>query len=330
MNNKLVIITGSSGFIGKNLVNKLLDLNYYVLGIDILSTKIINNKYLHLQIDLKNKDIYNTIINNIQNISKTNNIYIENIHLFHLAAKIKVDESMKNPEIYYENNTVVTLNILEMMKSINLKYIYFSSTAAVYNPNTNNKLLESDNINPLSIYGYTKHVAEQIIISYCKNYKIKGYIFRFFNVAGGKDTDPIPHHLIPILIDKYNKNEDWSVFGYDYDTYDGTCIRDYIHVNDIVSAFIKSINISKNNNYEIINLGSGEGYSVLSIMKIIKQTLKIIDKDNYKNVNINYLGKREGDPSYLVADINNAYRLLKWIPKCDINSIILDTFLSYL
>lgn len=301
----LYIVTGAAGFIGKNFISKLVK-SHYVIGFDLNQSNILSPNYQHLTVDLR-EPIDIKKIKDI--IAKYQNIYV-----FHLAAEIEVEKSMFYPEEYYRSNVLTTLNVLKMMRELNINKLFFASTAAVYaGSGTFN---ESDIVQPSSFYGITKYLAEELIKSYTKLFGIKAIIFRFFNVAGGRDTNPVPHHLIPILIQKKN----WFIYGNDYQTPDGTCIRDYIHVDDITDAFLLSINISSD--YEIFNLGSGMGYSVKEIMR----ETKIITK---RNPEIKISQRRPGDVDMLVANIDKAKEILGFQPKKCLKTIIYDTLKAY-
>ena len=327
----------------------------YILGIDInhfpYSNTFKKNNYEHICIDLRDYTSINVIVLKITEICDKYNIIYDQVYICHLAAKISVSDSMKYPLEYYNSNVNTTLYVLSIMTTINIKNIYFASTAAVYSTiqnisdSNNLKFIESDMLAPSSFYGITKYISETLIESYTKLYNLNTTIFRFFNVAGGRDTDPSPHHLIPILINSlinYNKkdnidNIEWKIFGNDYDTDDGTCIRDYVHVEDIVNGFILSIindiklnklNIN-NTKYKIYNLGSGIGYSVMDIINIMKEVIK----SNYPNYTIPCITVKErrlGDPDVLIADPTLAYNKLKWSQTKDIKSIIIDTMKDYL
>ena len=238
----------------------------------------------------------------------------EKVYVFHLAAEIEVERSMSYPEEYYQSNVVTTLNVLKLMRDLKIKQLFFASTAAVYAGSGVFK--ETDTVNPGSFYGITKYLAEELIKSYTKLFGIKAVIFRFFNVAGGRDTNPTPHHLIPILIQK----KDWFIYGDDYQTKDGTCIRDYIHVDDITDAFLLAVNVSSN--YEVFNLGSGMGYSVKEIMA----ETKIVTK---RTPEINVSSRRVGDVDMLVANIDKAKKRLGFQPKKSLHTIISDTLEAY-
>ena len=379
----LIIITGSSGFIGKYLGKKILDneqmilnLKYvpgnifeetqkiFILGIDLLEDKIKwktsteeneiqcenaendntknenkheNNKrlgYTHIQADLSDENNNELIENKINEIIKTESIKSNNIHVFHLAAKISVEESMKTPINYYKNNFMSTLNILEIMRKTKINNIFFSSTAAVYDTTNNvNIPFNSDSaICPSNVYGYTKYMAEELIKSYVKLYGMSAVVFRFFNVAGGKDTAK-PHHLIPILIQNIIDTKPWKVFGSKYKTKDGTCVRDYVHVDDISDAFI--LGMCKMgyvkypmDKWTILNLGSKTGYTVLEIINKVRKILFETYPDNEIPQTL-FCDNREGDPDSLIADITEAHELLGWKPYKTIEDIIINTMIEY-
>ncbi len=315
----IFIVTGASGFIGQKLVSELLkNKNNNVIGVDIHAYECDNERYSHMMLDIRKKiDI---------KIPKNN----EKIIVFHLAALISVDESMNDPNQYYDTNVLGTINVLEFMVKNNINNIYFSSTAAVYSFGSN-IFSEQDNCKPTSIYGLTKYHAENVIKFYTKRYNINAIIFRFFNVAGGRDIQLKPHHLIPVLVSNLIKcnfdNTKWYIYGEDYDTTDGTCVRDYIHVDDIVSAFTMILN--HNLKYEVFNLGSGKGYTVKEIMN----NLIILIKDKYSNYNVPDIivgNRRDGDPAMLIANIDKFKDMTKWCPKKSLDNIIEDTLNSYL
>lgn len=303
----LYLVTGASGFIGKNFVSKLIS-NNYVIGIDLNPSDIASPNYKHLIIDLR-QEIDNQEIKDLVK-------QYERVYVFHLAAEIEVEKSMSYPEDYYRSNVVTTLNLLKLMRDLKIRKIFFASTAAVYAGSGVFK--ETDTVNPRSFYGITKYLAEELIKSYTKLFGIKAIIFRFFNVAGGRDTNPIPHHLIPILIQK----KDWVIYGDDYQTKDGTCIRDYIHVDDITDAFLLAINYEDYEGYDIFNLGSGVGYSVKEIM----EETKIVTRET---PGIEISSRRAGDVDTLIANIDKAKNILGFQPKKSLHTIIYDTLEAY-
>jgi UDP-glucose 4-epimerase len=322
---KSILITGASGFIGQFLTSHFLKKDYNVIGIDIKEDKFKCNGYTHLTYDLSDNNNTGTIIS----ILKDKNIDT----VFHLAAKIKVDKSMTNPHKYYKNNIVGLINLLDILKSINVYNIIFASTAAVYNIDniTDKSGIFSEEytngFNGLSVYGETKLYAEKILQEY-SIYGFKGYIFRFFNV-GGKYPDKNVCHLIDILINNINQGFTLKVFGNNYDTKDGTCIRDYIHVKDIINAFDMCNQSGYNHtSFKIYNLGSQKGYTV---SEIINEVIKNYEELNGMKVksNIEICNRRDGDMSITVANSNKIENDIGWKCIYTLKDIVIDTIKTY-
>lgn len=245
MYKEVVLVTGGAGYIGSHAVVELLDLGYNVIVLDNLE-----NGYLDL-VDNRAKFIKGDIrkIETIENIFKENKIDV----VMHFAGYIKVGESVEKPNMYYLNNTYGVMNIIEMMKKYEVKNIIFSSTAAVYGEVDTDKLIdEKYPTNPINPYGKSKLMAEKIIIDSCKSDGLNYAIFRYFNVGGahpkyriGQKGDGITA-LIPMLLKTAKgERENINIYGNDYKTKDGTGIRDYIHVVDLVKAHISAIEVLK-------------------------------------------------------------------------------------
>jgi len=230
--------------------------------------------------------------------------------IINLAAKSTVNENILKKE-YYSNNVLATKNLVYVMNKLKIKKLIFSSTAAVYHKNSN-KIKENYKLKPISKYGKSKLEAELIIK---KNKNIKHVILRFFNVASSISKPIIGEfhnpetHLIPISVSNALKNKTINIFGDDYLTKDGTCIRDYIHIKDICLAIKNSKNYLKNKRLQSLtfNIGNGKGISNKQILSNLKNILK-------KNLKIQYLKKRSGDQPILVCNINRAKKLIKWQP----------------
>jgi UDP-glucose 4-epimerase len=306
-----ILITGSSGYIGSCL-NIYLKKSFEVYLIDkepYQKWSKVSKKYFY-RCDLKNKINFKKFI-----------LKIKPDIIIHLAGQSTVDESIswKN---YNDNNYLVTKNILSIMNEVGINKIIFSSTAAVYKPK-DKKIYEKDVTAPSSKYGKSKLKSENLLTS---NKKICSIIFRFFNVCSALKKPLIGEyhkpetHLIPIMISKFSKNKVMEIFGSDYNTKDGTCIRDYIHIFDICNAIKKSIYFIKNKkcgNYKI-NLGSGKGYSNKEIANIAMKLMR-------HKTNLQYVKKRKGDSQFLVCDIKKAKNILGWKPKkSTIKNIILN------
>ena len=303
-----ILITGCSGYIGSCLSNYLKKKKeFFYLDKDFPKkfTKIKKNFFKC----------------NLNNLKKTEAIIgkIKPNVIVHLAAKSTVNEKIKKSD-YISNNIIATKNLIKVMNKFNIRNIIFSSTAAVYDKSR--KLLkENYKLKPISNYGKSKLLAEKEIIN---NKKINFVILRFFNVAGSINKNSIGEfhepetHLIPVSVFRALNNDSINIFGLNYKTVDGTCVRDYVHVKDICSAIKKSIYYVKKNRSLVINIGSGSGTSnkkvISTLSKIIRKKIKTI-----------FLNKRKGDQPILVCNIDKAKRSLNWKPKSSkIDNILKD------
>ena len=299
-----ILITGASGYIGSCLYFYLKN-KFYVSGID-------KNQNRLVPINKCNLLNYNKL-NNFLKKEKPNLIV-------HLAAQSLVDETI-NKEKYYLNNVVATKNLVNSMKKNGLNNLIFSSTAALYKQK-NKAISENDKTQPKSTYAKTKYECEKII----KKSKINSIILRFFNVCSslkiknkiiGEFHNP-ETHLIPTIVYKNLLNQKIYIYGNNYNTKDGTCIRDYVHINDICSAIKKSIYYLKKNNqkFEIINIGSSTKKTNFEILNQIKKITKI---ENQFHV----VKRRKGDADFLTCSIKKAKKKLNWNPLfSNINKII--------
>ena len=291
---KKILITGANGYIG-NCLFHILKNEFNVIGID---KKKSNNKKV-FQCNILNKSKFNSII-------KREKPEV----IVHLAAQSLVDETI-NKEKYYTNNNKATEVLLEIMKNNDVKKIIFSSTAAIYQQSSN-PLKENSNLKALSTYAKTKLICEKKIQ---KEKNLKFIILRFFNVCSALDK-PITGefhnpetHLIPTIVYKAMFNKRIYIYGNDFNTPDGTFIRDYIHIKDICSAIEKSIRyISKNNKSKIFNIGNRRGLSN-------KQIINYIQKRMNDEINIKYVNRRKGDVSKLICNSNYVKKILNWDAK---------------
>lgn len=309
-----VLVPGGAGYIGSHTVLELIDRGYEVVVLDNLQKghrKAVDCEFV--QADLLDKD-------KVSEILKKHKVEA----VIHFAANSLVGESMERPDSYFRNNDVGGLNLLDAMKENGVKYLVFSSTAATYGEPENIPILETDPTIPTNPYGETKLVFEKIMKWYDKAFGIKHMILRYFNVAGahssgriGEDHDP-ETHLIPLVLKTaLGIREDIRLFGTDYDTEDGTCIRDYIHVTDLADAHILALeNMVSKNRSNIYNLGNGNGFSVKQIIDAARE----VTGCSIKTVNTD---RRPGDPPVLIASSEKIQKELEWSPKFnDINTII--------
>ena len=320
-----VIVTGGAGYIGSHAVQRLLDKEYEVIVIDNLCTgwkSLISPFVRHYDVD----------INDYSNLEAVFKKEKDVIAIFHFAALIAVDESVEKPLEYFETNVIGTINLLKLANKCNIKNFIFSSTAAVYGEGDGSKAIkENDCLMPINPYGDSKLAAERIIKSFTNKSKFNYVIFRYFNVSGmlpgmkalnNKEKEISGTHLIP-LINMYalGINKKFVIYGDDYETKDGTCIRDYIHVVDLVDAHILGLEWSmKTNKSNIFNLGVKNSYSV---KEVIEKTKKVINK----NFKVEIHGRRPGDPAILVANNDKALKILKWKPKYSLSDMIESDYL---
>lgn len=304
-----VLVTGGAGYIGGHVCKALRLAGFQPVVIDNLSTGFQKNVQwgpFH-KVDLRD---YESALAELKSYSF--------VAAVHLAASAYVEESQKVPLKYYENNLLSTINCLKLLETLQINYLVFSSSCAVYGENTTEKLKESAPLNPINHYGRTKKMCEDIISSVSNSLDLNYITLRFFNACGADPTGELKEehnpetHVIPRLIDSGLNKSIFSIYGSDYPTLDGTAIRDYLHVSDLAAAHVDSIRylLAGGASY-VLNIGSGEGHSILALIEAAKK----IGLD----VVVNFLPKREGDPAELVADISRAGEILEWKPK--INSL---------
>lgn len=312
---KRILVIGGAGYIGSHVQKQLLEDGFEVVVLDNLSSgdKInILEGTVFYQGDILDEEVLDKVMG--QNIDG----------VVHLAAKKAVGESMVNPQIYAKNNIAGSINILNAMVKNKVKYIVFSSSAAVYGMPDYVPIDENHKIAPINYYGYTKRAIEENLEWYDKLEKIKFVALRYFNAVGyasdksimGKERNP--QNLMPIIMEAASgKRDGFAIFGNDYDTEDGTCVRDYIHVSDLAKAHSLALTkMFEENQSHILNLGTGIGTSV---KEIVDATEKVIGK----KLNYTYSLRRPGDPAKLTADANKAKEVLGWEPMyTDICEII--------
>ncbi len=310
-----VIVTGGAGYIGSHACKFLHKNGYEPIVYDNLVSG-------HRSFVKWGDFIYGDILDT-KKLIEVFNIY-KPIAVIHFAAFAYVGESVENPAKYYQNNVAGTLSLLEAMRITKINRIVFSSTCATYGNPVELPIMETHPQNPINPYGKSKLMIENILSDYSDAYGLEYVALRYFNAAGadpegeiGEWHDP-ETHLIPLVLDTaLGKREKMYVFGDDYDTKDGTCIRDYIHVNDLASAHYAALKYLENGGLsDVFNLGNGEGYSV---SEIIDQAKNITGK----SIHTEKKTRRKGDPPVLIGDASKAESKLHWTPELDdIESII--------
>jgi UDP-glucose 4-epimerase len=286
-----ILVTGAAGYIGSHIVRLLQDTNH----------KVIVTDYKIDGIDLSS------------NYDELNLLFVNNSidAVIHTSAQKSVGESVEEPEYYYEQNVQSTNNLLRAMKSNRVSKIVLSSSAAVYGTQGVDPIKEDATCNPINPYGQTKLINEWMLSNASLAWGLQAISLRFFNVAGfGWDDlkDPGKANLIPIVAANINNGTATSVYGIDYDTPDGSCIRDYVHVLDVAEAHLKALE-GFVDGHQILNVGTGHGHSVLEILDAMKADYSIGPK-------------RVGDPSLLIADVNKIKDVLGWEAKYGLKDIL--------
>lgn len=311
-----ILVLGGAGYIGSHTVYELVDAGYEVIVIDNLLTGF--KEAVHPQAKFYEGDIRDKIFfDNILSKEKIDGV-------IHFAASSQVGESMKNPLKYYNNNLCGTEVLLESMVEHGIDKIVFSSTAATYGEPESIPILETARTLPTNCYGETKLSMEKMFKWISKAHNLRYVSLRYFNACGAHPNGKIGEahnpetHLIPLVLQVPNgKREYISVFGNDYDTKDGTCVRDYIHVNDLAQAHILAMEyLSKGGESNIFNLGNGVGFTVKEVIetarKVTNHTIPIREEE-----------RRAGDPSVLIASSEKARKVLGWKPQyADLETII--------
>lgn len=310
-----ILVTGGAGYIGSHFVNLLASKNIDVVVIDNLCRG--HKEAVHSNAVFEKYDILD-----FENLYKALSFHKPDA-VVHFAAFAYVGESVENPHLYYNNNVIGSFNLIKACKEVGVNKFIFSSTCSIYGNPEKIPISEDQKSNPINPYANTKLIIEKILNDFDVAYGMKYISLRYFNAAGadpsgliGESHLPEPH-LIPIVLETaLQKRETVLVFGNDYSTNDGTCIRDYIHVNDLADAHLKAIDyLYKVGDSQVINLGTGIGNSVLDI---INRAINITGK----KINYRIVERRAGDPAVLVADFRKAEKLLKWKPNFSIDQII--------
>ncbi len=316
-----VLIVGGAGYIGSHVAKACLHSNHQVTVIDNLSTG-------HKENILPGIEFIEGDILNYEEIKRS--LYNVDV-VIHLAAKKAAGESMVEPEKYSQNNIVGTINVLNAMCEQGVEKMIFSSSAAVYGEPEYIPLDEKHPTQPINFYGYTKLTIEELLSWYSRLKGMKYAALRYFNAVGYDITGQItgledrPNNLFPILMEAVTGQRDRvEVFGNDYDTPDGSCIRDYIHVDDLATAHVKALEYIHAKDNLIVNLGTARG---LSVMEVIEAVKKISGKD----FKVHVVNRRAGDPPKLLANSALAKKLLNWEPQySDIETIVKTTLKVYL
>ena len=325
---KKILVTGGTGYIGSHTVVKLIEAGYKVVILDNLSNskisvidrieKITNKRPLFIEGDIRDKSLLNKLFGD-QKIDA----------VIHFAGLKSVGESVEEPLKYYENNVCGSISLLEAMKNANVTKMVFSSSATVYGEPQELPIKEDHPLNPTNPYGKTKLAVENLLRDlYRSSSSWKIFILRYFNPVGahqsgliGEDPNDIPNNLFPYIAKVAAGDiEKLKVFGDDYDTKDGTGVRDYIHVIDLAGGHLKALEKLSESKCEAINLGTGQGYSVLEIVKVF-------EKMSNRTINLSITNRRKGDVASCFADPTKAKVFLNWVALNNIDQMCRDSLL---
>ncbi|MCE4049448.1 MULTISPECIES: UDP-glucose 4-epimerase GalE [Bacillaceae] len=311
----MILVVGGAGYIGSHLVKELVE-KEEVIVLDNLATghqESVDERAVFIKGDLGKEEDLEPIFSKYPIKA-----------VMHFAAFSLVGESVQDPYKYYENNVANTLTLLKTMLKYNVKNFIFSSTAATYGIPEDEIILESSKTSPINPYGKSKLMVEQILADFHAAYGLNYVVLRYFNAAGAHESGAIGEqhdpetHLIPIILQHLlGQRESISVFGTDYPTEDGTCIRDYIHVTDLAAAHIKAVEalLDGSKQAETYNLGNGVGYSV-------KEVIETCEKVTGKQANVVLAERRAGDPARLIASSSKIYEDLGWKAERGLETII--------
>lgn len=319
----MILVTGGAGYIGSHLVMALLE-----KGEDVIVFDSLELGHAETIKTLKKYGNLKFVKGNLKNLDDIRGVFLVNKidSVVHFAAYSQVAESVKNPQKYYYNNVYGTLNLLNAMLEFNVKKIVFSSTAATYGEPVYTPIDENHPQSPINPYGNTKLMVEKIMDDYDKAYGLKSVRLRYFNVAGADSKTRIGEwhepetHLIPNVL-KAKEDKVFKMFGTDYETKDGTCVRDYINVEDLAQAHIKALEYLKNGGEtNFFNLGTTEGNSV-------KEVFEACEAIKGSKIPLEICPRRGGDPAILVADNKKAKEILGWKPEHDLKDCIETAYL---
>ena len=304
-----VLVIGGAGYIGAHVAHDLISSGYEVRILDDFSngleSRVAGIQDIHRADVLDRKAVF-AAMKGVDSV-------------IHLAAKKAVGESVENPLKYYDNNVGGILNVLAAMSAEGVKRIVFSSTAAVYAPNDKDSISEDDPTIPLSPYGATKLLSEEIITAVGRAEHFSSISLRYFNVVGaGADHlgDNSRDNLVPNVFQALEEGKSPEIFGDDYPTPDGTCIRDYIHVSDLSKSHLAALTAIENEElHEVFNVGSGSGYSVQEVIGQIEQSIG-------RSTHAKTVGRRAGDTPKLIAGVEKIRRELGWKPEKSLKEMI--------
>jgi len=326
-----ILVTGSAGFLGAPLAFDLLRMGHKIIGIDSYINSNQENtlkleehckeNYIFYKLDIASDPL------NLDEVFKKHKPEL----VIHLAALKSIQESISNPDLYIKNNIGSTVNIIDSMKSYNCKKIIYSSSAAVYGNQEIQPIKENTDLKPISTYANTKLACEKLIEDACKASYIDGIALRYFNPVGfhsshlfkeflTKADGTIMQEIIKVALER---NKSLKIYGNKYKTQDGTCERDFIHIDDLMDAHIKSIDyINSSNGYDVFNVGTGKPVSILDLTKSFSEINKI-------SIDYEFRKEKTGDIATSYADTSKINKLMKWESERSLKDMVRDSWIPY-
>jgi len=310
-----VLVIGGAGYIGSNMVLKLLENKHSPVVFDNLCTghrRLVPKKVPFVKGDLRNfQDILTALKEHKADA------------VMHFAASALVGESVENPLKYYDNNVVACVQLLKAMKETKVNKFIFSSTCAIFGEPRHVPIREDDPKSPMNPYGQSKLTIEHMLRDLARSSDLRYVVLRYFNACGahpsgeiGELHDPEAHLIPNVLKVLTGEKKELQIFGDDYDTPDGTCVRDYVHIEDLAIAHLRALEtLVKGKKSDVFNLGSGDGHSVREIVQAVERVTG-------QKVKVKMCPRRPGDPAKLVAGADKARKILGWRPRHDLESII--------
>jgi len=308
-----ILVTGGAGYVGSVCCRRLLEQGHKVVVIDNLSSgrasAVPSGASLHV-LDYGDRDGVSQLLGHAR---------IDAV--FHFAAKALIPESVSNPGVFFDVNVSSAIAFLEVLRRFGVKRFVFSSSAAVYGNPQSEFIDEDDRKHPVNSYGESKLMLERVLQWYAAAYGWTVAAFRYFNASGatreaGEDHHP-ETHIIPLLLEvPAGERASFEIYGDDYDTPDGTCVRDYVHVSDIAAAHMLALNMPQHAGMRVYNIGCGKGYSVREVIAAVQEVTS-------KNIPVRTSARRPGDPAMLCASPARIEREMRWKPLCsDLHNII--------
>ncbi len=318
----ILLVTGGAGYIGSHTVYALLDQGYHVVILDNLSTGYEENIAPDATF----------IKGDISDSAKVSRIIRDHgiTAILHFAGSIIVPESIQDPLSYYKNNVSHSISLISTCIKENIRSFIFSSTAAVYQNQPDHPVTEKDVLNPSSPYGHSKLMIENVLMDCAKAYDFTYGILRYFNVAGadeslrsGQRTHQTTHLIRNAVQAGLGIQSEFKIFGTDYNTQDGTCVRDFIHVSDLAEAHVHVLqSILKDRQSTLVNCGYGNGYSVLEVLEQVQKALNV-------SIHVQNAPRRDGDIPKVIADSSKLRNQLGWRPHNESLKLIIDSSIAW-